>query len=388
MICYDVVNFIVYGVVKNFFFLEMCLVQGLDQLGEQVQFEQFVVVFKDEFVLVKYCVDLNKKVFKGDVDLLIGCVDEVECCIQVLCCRCKNNLLLVGDFGVGKIVIVEGLVLKIMCGEMFDVLVGLIIFLFDMGVLLVGICYCGDFEECLKVVVKEFEDYFDVILFIDEIYIVIGVGVILGGVMDVLNLLKFVLLGGKLCCMGLIIYKEFCQYFEKDRVLLCCFQKIDVNELNVFDMIKILMGLKFSFEKYYDLCYINDVIKVVVELLVCYIYDCKLFDKVIDVIDEVGVVQYLVLESKCCKIIGLKEIEVVVVKIVCIFLKNVIKDDVVVLKDMEVMLKCLVFGQDVVIEVLFFLIKLVCVGLCELEKFIGNYLFVGFIGVGKIEVVK
>lgn len=187
--------------------------------------------------------------------------------------------------------------------------------------------------------------------------------------------------------MGLIIYKEFCQYFEKDCVFSCCFQKIDVNELLVLDLICIFEGLKFYFEEYYGVVFSLDVIKIVVELLLCYIGDCKLLDKVIDVIDEVGVVQYFVVEEDCVKIIDVVEIEVVVVKLVCILLKLVLKDDVEVLCDLEKMFKCVVFGQDNVIEVLLFVIKLVCVGLCELEKFIGNYLFVGLIGVGKIEVV-
>jgi len=383
---YDAVNFIAHGVAKNPSFSESRPVQGADQPGEQAQAEQAPA--KDESALAKYCVNLNKKASRGDVDPLIGRADEVERCIQVLCRRRKNNPLLVGDPGVGKTAIAEGLALKITRGETPDVLAGSTIFSLDMGALLAGTRYRGDFEERLKAVVKELEDHPDAILFIDEIHTVIGAGATSGGAMDASNLLKPALSGGKLRCMGSTTYKEFRQHFDKDRALSRRFQKIDVNEPNVPDTIKILMGLKPSFEKHHDLRYTNDAIKTAVELSARYIHDRKLPDKAIDVIDEAGAAQHLISESKRRKTIGPKEIEAVVAKIARIPPKNVSKDDAAVLRDMEATLKRLVFGQDAAIEALSSSIKLARAGLREPEKPIGNYLFAGPTGVGKTEVAK
>ena len=382
---YDAVNFIAHGVAKNPSFAENRPVQGSDQ-PEQAQTE--TAQAKDESALAKYCVDLNKKAAKGDVDPLIGRADEVERCIQVLCRRRKNNPLLVGDPGVGKTAIAEGLALKITRGETPDVLAGSTIFSLDMGALLAGTRYRGDFEERLKAVVKELEEHPDAILFIDEIHTVIGAGATSGGAMDASNLLKPALAGGKLRCMGSTTYKEFRQHFEKDRALSRRFQKIDVNEPTVPDTIKILMGLKPSFEKHHDLRYTSDAIKTAVELSARYIHDRKLPDKAIDVIDEAGAAQHLVAESKRRKTIGPKEIEAVVAKIARIPPKNVSKDDAAVLKDLEATLKRLVFGQDAAIEALASSIKLARAGLREPEKPIGNYLFAGPTGVGKTEVAK
>ncbi|WP_313352127.1 ATP-dependent Clp protease ATP-binding subunit ClpA [Paracoccus sp. (in: a-proteobacteria)] len=383
---YDAVNFIAHGVAKNPSFSENRPVQGAEQQAEQAQAETSQA--KDESALAKYCVDLNKKAVKGDVDPLIGRADEVERCIQVLCRRRKNNPLLVGDPGVGKTAIAEGLALKITRGETPDVLAGSTIYSLDMGALLAGTRYRGDFEERLKAVVKELEEHPDAILFIDEIHTVIGAGATSGGAMDASNLLKPALAGGKLRCMGSTTYKEFRQHFEKDRALARRFQKIDVNEPNVPDTIKILMGLKPSFEKHHDLRYTNDAIKMAVELSARYIHDRKLPDKAIDVIDEAGAAQHLVAESKRRKTIGPKEIEAVVAKIARIPPKSVSKDDATVLKDLEATLKRLVFGQDAAIEALSSAIKLARAGLREPEKPIGNYLFAGPTGVGKTEVAK
>ncbi len=383
---YDAVNFIAHGVAKNPSFSENRSIQGADEATEQDHTE--APSPKDETALAKYCVDLNKKAAKGDVDPLIGRADEVERCIQVLCRRRKNNPLLVGDPGVGKTAIAEGLALKIIRGETPDVLAKSTIFSLDMGALLAGTRYRGDFEERLKAVVKELEDHADAILFIDEIHTVIGAGATSGGAMDASNLLKPALSGGKLRCMGSTTYKEFRQHFEKDRALSRRFQKIDVNEPNVPDAIKILMGLKPSFEKHHDLRYTNEAIKSAVELASRYINDRKLPDSAIDVIDEAGAAQHLVAESKRRKTIGPKEIEAVVAKIARIPPKNVSKDDAAVLKDLEKTLKRVVFGQDAAIEALSSAIKLARAGLREPEKPIGNYLFAGPTGVGKTEVAR
>ena len=382
---YDAVNFIAHGVAKNPSFNEPRKVIGAE---EPEQKAEAAPEAKDETALGKYCVDLNQKSRKGDVDPLIGREAEVERAIQVLCRRRKNNPLLVGDPGVGKTAIAEGLALKITRGETPDVLAGATIFSLDMGALLAGTRYRGDFEERLKAVVKELEAHPDAILFIDEIHTVIGAGATSGGAMDASNLLKPALAGGKLRCMGSTTYKEYRQHFEKDRALSRRFQKIDVNEPSVPDTIKILMGLKPHFEKHHDLRYTNEAIKSAVELASRYINDRKLPDSAIDVIDEAGAAQHLVAESKRRKTISPKEIEAVVAKIARIPPKNVSKNDAEVLRDLEGTLKRVVFGQDKAIEALSSAIKLARAGLREPEKPIGNYLFAGPTGVGKTEVAK
>ena len=383
---YDAVNFIAHGVAKNPSFSEPRSIQGTDQQAEQEAAEAGPA--REETALAKYCVDLNRKAAKGDVDPLIGRADEVDRCIQVLCRRRKNNPLLVGDPGVGKTAIAEGLALKIIRGETPEVLAKSTIFSLDMGALLAGTRYRGDFEERLKAVVKELEEHPDAILFIDEIHTVIGAGATSGGAMDASNLLKPALSGGKLRCMGSTTYKEFRQHFEKDRALSRRFQKIDVNEPSVPDAVKILMGLKPSFEKHHDLRYTNDAIKSAVELAARYINDRKLPDSAIDVIDEAGAAQHLVAESKRRKTIGPKDIEAVVAKIARIPPKSVSKDDAAVLKDLEKNLQRVVFGQDDAIVALTSAIKLARAGLREPEKPIGNYLFAGPTGVGKTEVAR
>ena len=382
---YDAVNFIAHGVAKDAAFGESRPVQGAE-IEEEAQ----AAADNDgkESALAKYCVDLNAKSRQGDVDPLIGRAHEVERCIQVLCRRRKNNPLLVGDPGVGKTAIAEGLAHKIVQGDTPEVLAHTTIFSLDMGALLAGTRYRGDFEERLKAVVKELEDHPDAVLFIDEIHTVIGAGATSGGAMDASNLLKPALQGGKLRCMGSTTYKEFRQHFEKDRALSRRFQKIDVNEPSVDDTVKILKGLKPYFEEHHGVKYTAEAIKTAVELSARYINDRKLPDKAIDVIDEAGAAQHLVPASKRRKSIGVKEIEEIVAKIARIPPKTVSKDDSAVLKDLEKSLKRVVFGQDAAIENLASAIKLARAGLREPEKPIGNYLFTGPTGVGKTEVAK
>ncbi|MEO0681195.1 MAG: ATP-dependent Clp protease ATP-binding subunit ClpA [Pseudomonadota bacterium] len=387
---YDAVNYISHGVAKNPAYGEARPVRGSDDENEGAGAKPTGEDKgdKDETALGKYCVDLNTKARKGDVDPLIGRESEVERCIQVLCRRRKNNPLLVGDPGVGKTAIAEGLAKKIVEGQTPDELSNATIFSLDMGALLAGTRYRGDFEERLKAVVKELEDHPDAVLFIDEIHTVIGAGATSGGAMDASNLLKPALQSGSLRCMGSTTYKEFRQHFEKDRALSRRFQKIDVYEPSVDDTVKILKGLKPYFEEHHDIRYTADAIKVAVELSARYINDRKLPDKAIDVIDEAGAFQHLMPDSKRRKTITPKEIEDVVAKIARIPPKTVSKDDAETLRDLEAALKRVVFGQNAAIEALASAIKLSRAGLREPEKPIGNYLFAGPTGVGKTEVAK
>ncbi len=383
---YDAVNFIAHGVAKDPAYGEERTVTGTNDIAEDPNKSEGDGA--KESALSKYCVDLNAKSKKGDVDPLIGRSHEVERCIQVLCRRRKNNPLLVGDPGVGKTAIAEGLARKIVAEETPEVLAETTIFSLDLGALLAGTRYRGDFEERLKAVVTELEDHPDAVLFIDEIHTVIGAGATSGGAMDASNLLKPALQGGKLRCMGSTTYKEFRQHFEKDRALARRFQKIDVNEPSVADSVKILKGLKPYFEDHHRIKYTAEAIKSAVELAARYITDRKLPDKAIDVIDEAGAAQHLVVESKRRKTIGTKEIEDVVAKIARIPPKNVNKDDAEVLRDLEKNLKRVVFGQDPAIDALASAIKLARAGLREPKKPIGNYLFTGPTGVGKTEVAN
>jgi ATP-dependent Clp protease ATP-binding subunit ClpA len=384
---YDAVNYISHGVAKDPSYGESRPVKGADAAPEtkaQTQGGKEA----EETALSKYCVDLNEKARRGDVDPLIGRDLEVERCIQVLCRRRKNNPLLVGDPGVGKTAIAEGLARQIVDGETPAVLADTTIFALDMGALLAGTRYRGDFEERLKAVMKELEAHPNAILFIDEIHTVIGAGATSGGAMDASNLLKPALQSGTLRCMGSTTYKEYRQHFEKDRALARRFQKIDVNEPSIEDAFKILKGLKPYFEDHHDVRYTHDAIRSAVDLSARYIHDRKLPDKAIDVIDEAGAAQHLLPESRRRKTITSKEIEAVVAKIARIPPKNVSKDDAEVLKDLDASLKRVVFGQDKAIEALASAIKLSRAGLREPEKPIGNYLFTGPTGVGKTEVAK
>jgi ATP-dependent Clp protease ATP-binding subunit ClpA len=338
--------------------------------------------------LEAYCVNLNEKAKLGKVDPLIGRASEVERTIQILCRRQKNNPLFVGDPGVGKTAIAEGLARKIIRGEVPEVLRNAVIYSLDMGSLIAGTRYRGDFEERLKTVVKELESLKGAILFIDEIHTVIGAGATSGGAMDASNLLKPALAAGTLRCIGSTTYKEYRQYFEKDRALVRRFQKIDVSEPTVEDSIKILMGIKSYFENYHKLRYTADAIKAAVELSAKYINDRKLPDKAIDVIDELGASQMLLPESRRKKVVGVKDVEDVIAKIARIPSKSVSKDDTEALKTLEADLGRVVYGQDKAIHALSSAIKLARAGLRQPEKPIGSYLFSGPTGVGKTEVAK
>jgi len=338
--------------------------------------------------LTNYCVNLNKKAMAGKIDPLIGREMEIERTIQILCRRTKNNPLYVGDPGVGKTAIAEGLAKRIVEGDVPEVLAKSTIFALDMGALLAGTRYRGDFEERLKAVVNELEAMQGAILFIDEIHTVIGAGATSGGAMDASNLLKPALASGNLRCIGSTTYKEFRNYFEKDRALVRRFQKIDVNEPSIEDSIKILRGLKLNYEKHHKVRYTDEAIRAAVELSAKYINDRKLPDKAIDVIDEVGASRMLLPENKRRKTVTLRDVEEMVAKIARIPPKSVSVDDKETLRNLERDLKSMVFGQDKAIEALAAAIKLARAGLREPEKPIGNYLFSGPTGVGKTEVAR
>jgi ATP-dependent Clp protease ATP-binding subunit ClpA len=343
---------------------------------------------KGDSALENYCVDLNHRARIGKIDPLIGRQSEIDRTIQILCRRSKNNPLFVGDPGVGKTAIAEGLARKIVEGDVPEVLLDATIFALDMGSLLAGTRYRGDFEERLKAVVKELEDHDGAILFIDEIHTVIGAGATSGGAMDASNLLKPALASGAIRCIGSTTYKEFRGHFEKDRALLRRFQKIDVAEPTLPDTIKIMQGLKPYFEKHHRVRYTADAIKAAVELSARYITDRKLPDKAIDVIDETGAAQMLLPLSRRKKTIGVKDVEAVVAKIARIPPKSVSKDDAKVMANIERDLKRVVFGQDRAISALAASIKLSRAGLREPNKPIGSYLFSGPTGVGKTEVAR
>jgi ATP-dependent Clp protease ATP-binding subunit ClpA len=338
--------------------------------------------------LENYCVDLNRKAGQGKIDPLIGREAEVERTIQILCRRTKNNPLYVGDPGVGKTAIAEGLARRIVNGDVPEVLRGATIYSLDMGSLLAGTRYRGDFEERLKAVLQELENHPNAVLFIDEIHTIIGAGATSGGAMDASNLLKPALASGSLRCIGSTTYKEYRSYFEKDRALVRRFQKIDVAEPTVEDSVKILKGLKPYYEQHHKVRYTTDAIRTAVELAARYINDRKLPDKAIDVIDEVGAAQMLLPPSKRKKTITVRDVEAVVAKIARIPPKAVSTDDRALLASLERDLKTVVFGQDAAITALATAIKLSRAGLRDGEKPIGSYLFSGPTGVGKTEVAR
>ncbi len=338
--------------------------------------------------LEAWCVDLNAKAEAGRIDPLIGRDGEVERTIQVLCRRTKNNPLYVGDAGVGKTALAEGLARRIVGGEVPQVLSDAVIFALDMGMLLAGTRYRGDFEERVKAVLAEIEAHDGAILFIDEIHTVIGAGATSGGAMDASNLLKPALQSGTLRCIGSTTYKEYRNYFEKDRALARRFQKIDVNEPSVDEAVRILRGLKPCYEEHHGVRYTAEAIRTAVELADRYINDRKLPDKAIDVIDEVGASRRLLPESKRRKTVGVKDVESVVAKIARIPPKSVSRGDKATLETLERDLKTVVFGQDEAIAAVSTAIKMARAGLRELDKPVGCYLFSGPTGVGKTEVAR
>ena len=388
---YDAVNYISHGIAKRPGASESRTPRGAEEeqqgpAGGEHQDDS--AKKKQQDALTAYCVNLNQKAKSGRIDPLIGRAQEINRTIQVLCRRSKNNPLYVGDPGVGKTAIAEGLAKRIVEGDVPEVLAGATIFALDMGTLLAGTRYRGDFEERLKQVVKELEDYPGAVLFIDEIHTVIGAGATSGGAMDASNLLKPALASGAIRCIGSTTYKEFRQFFEKDRALVRRFQKIDVNEPSVDDAIAIMKGLKPYYEEFHKVKFTNDAIKAAVELSARYINDRKLPDKAIDVIDETGASQMLLPENKRKKTITIKEIEATIATMARIPPKTVSADDEKVLANLEQELKSVVYGQDTAISALASSIKLARAGLREPEKPIGCYLFSGPTGVGKTEVAK
>ena len=384
----DAVNFISHGIAKAPGRSAQRPAQGAKEENTPENEREEKPGRRAQDALSNYCVNLNKKAGSGKIDPLIGRDSEIERTIQILCRRTKNNPLYVGDPGVGKTAIAEGLAKRIVEGDVPEVLAKSTIFALDMGALLAGTRYRGDFEERLKAVVTELEAHPGSILFIDEIHTVIGAGATSGGAMDASNLLKPALAAGSLRCVGSTTYKEYRNYFEKDRALVRRFQKIDVNEPSMEDAIKILRGLKTNYEKHHKVRYTEESIRGAVELSAKYINDRKLPDKAIDVIDEVGASRMLQPEGKRRKLVTLRDVEEVVAKIARIPPKSVSADDKETLRNLERDLKAMVFGQDKAIEALAAAIKLSRAGLREAEKPIGNYLFSGPTGVGKTEVAR
>ena len=383
---FDAVNYISHGIAKRGGASEPRTVRGIEDDAATVEGGDEKKRGGD--VLEIYCVNLNQKARAGRIDPLIGRGPEIQRTVQVLCRRQKNNPLFVGDPGVGKTAIAEGLARRIVMGDVPEVLLDSTIFQLDMGALLAGTRYRGDFEERLKAVMREIEDFPGAIMFIDEIHTVIGAGATSGGAMDASNLLKPALQSGSLRCIGSTTYKEYRQHFEKDRALVRRFQKIDVKEPSVPDAIEILKGLKPYFEDFHRIRYTNQAIKSAVELSAKYIHDRKLPDKAIDVIDETGASQMLVPENQRRKTIGVKEVESTVATMARIPPKTISKTDAEVLRAIDEDLKRVVFGQDAAIESLAAAIKLSRAGLREPGKPIGNYMFSGPTGVGKTEVAR
>ncbi len=384
----DAVSFISHGIGKNGRAVESRPPTGSEEPEVTRQAEDKPEKNKKDSALDQFCVNLNQKALDGKIDPLIGRGPEVDRTIQILCRRSKNNPLYVGDPGVGKTAIAEGLARKIVEGDVPEVLQDAVIYSLDMGALLAGTRYRGDFEERLKQVVNELEKMPEAVLFIDEIHTVIGAGATSGGAMDASNLLKPALSSGAIRCIGSTTYKEFRNHFEKDRALLRRFQKIDVNEPTVEDTIKILKGLRTAFEEHHKVKYTPEAIKTAVELSARYINDRKLPDKAIDVIDEAGAMQMLVPPSRRRKVLTAKDIEKVIATMARIPAKSVSKDDKAALYNLDKDLKRVVFGQDEAISQLATAMKLSRAGLRDADKPIGSFLFSGPTGVGKTEVAR
>lgn len=375
---HDIVLYISHGIAKNALNGEQPALPGEEDVKENPH----------EKAIENWCIDLNKKARDGKVDPLIGRDKEVTRTIQILCRRSKNNPLYVGDPGVGKTAIAEGLALQIITGAVPDVLKKAQIFALDMGALLAGTRYRGDFEERLKAVMKAMEEIPDSIMFIDEIHTVIGAGAASGGTMDASNLLKPALQSGALRCIGATTYKEYRQHFQKDRALTRRFQKIDVEEPSPSETVKILAGLKTHFEKFHKLRYTLQALKAAVDLSVRHLHDRKLPDKAIDVIDEAGAAQKLLPPSRQKKTIGVKEVEAVIATMARIPSRTVNRSDSELLQKLPDALRRVVFGQEKAIDALCSAIRTARAGLREESKPIGSYLFSGPTGVGKTEIAN
>ena len=376
----DVVNYISHGVRKD--------ASGADDshLGHDAGNNEEMSEEAAANQLENFVTNLNQKVVEGGIDPLIGRDSEVNRTIQILCRRRKNNPLLVGEAGVGKTAIAEGLAYRIVHGDVPDVIADNVVYSLDMGSLLAGTKYRGDFEKRFKVVLKQLEREQGAILFIDEIHTIIGAGAASGGQLDAANLIKPILSSGKLRCMGSTTYQEYSQVFEKDHALARRFQKIDVVEPSIDDTTKILIGLKPRYEEHHNVRYTNKALRAAAELAAKYINDRHLPDKAIDVIDEVGASQRLLPQSKRKKVINVPDIEAIVAKIARIPEKSVSSSDRDVLRNLERNLKMVVFGQDKAIEVLTDAIRFSRSGLGNEHRPVGSFLFAGPTGVGKTEV--
>ena len=377
---YDVVNFISHGITK------------VDNFAFGGSFDSSSSSNNNKAAtnspLETYCVNLNKKAEQNKIDRLIGRTVEVDRLAQILCRRTKNNPLLVGDPGVGKTAIVEGLALKIFNNEVPEVLKSHVIFSLDMGTLIAGTRYRGDFEERLKLIIKEIEKNKNYILFIDEIHTLVGAGSTSGSSMDASNMLKPALQSGNIRCIGSTTYNEYRLFFEKDRALQRRFQKIDVPEPTIDEAYKIMYGIRSKYEKFHNVKFTDDAIKASVDLSSKYIGNKKLPDKSIDIIDELGSSEVLKSENQRKKILDIEDIERIVSQITKIPEKNISVNDRMYLKDLDKNLKRVIFGQDLAIDSLVSSIKLSRSGLRDSNRTIGNYMFSGQTGVGKTELAK
>jgi len=373
----DVVNFIAHGISK------VTETENKESISEETDSE-----VKTNKSLESYTINLNKLVAENKIDPLIGREMEIERVVQILCRRRKNNPLLVGEAGVGKTAIAEGLAKKIVEKDIPEVLQNKTIYSLDLGALIAGTKYRGDFEQRLKTVIKQLNEEKDSILFIDEIHTIIGAGSASGGTLDASNLLKPALANGQIKCIGATTYQEYRSVFEKDHALSRRFQKIDIEEPDVQTTIKILKGLKSHFEEHHNVKFSTDAIISAVELSEKFINDRQLPDKAIDIIDEAGAAQKILPQTKKKKVIGTKEIEDVISKVARIPAKNINKDDRNSLKTLERDLKAVIFGQDKAINSLSSAIKMARSGLGPESRPIGSFLFSGPTGVGKTEVAK
>jgi ATP-dependent Clp protease ATP-binding subunit ClpA len=398
----DVVNYISHGIVKYGDYMRIGLGAEAAKntgIGNASEKEEQDALYhfgnsdegksqNDGDALAQFCVNLNKKATEGKTDILVGRESEIERTVQILCRRTKNNPLYVGEAGVGKTAIAEGLALRIVRGEVPEVLRKTVIFSLDMGSLMAGTRYRGDFEERMKAVIKEIEKLPGAVLFIDEIHTIIGAGSTSGGALDACNLLKPALARGRFRCMGSTTFKEYKNHIEKDRALARRFQKVDVNEPDVETTIKILRGLQPYYETHHSVRYTPQAIKAAAELSARYIHDRQLPDKAIDMMDEAGAAQMLLPAGKRKKVITHREIEAIVSVVARMPSQTVTMDDAAMLKNLEQTLKESVYGQDDAVAMLASAIKVSRAGLREAQKPIGNYLFTGSTGVGKTEAAN